>query len=276
MIKNENGKKINDPGKLRTPAILTKGLTRVYGDKTAVDHLELRINEGELFSLLGVNGAGKTTTIRMLCCLSTPTEGTAEIKGHDIRKEQDMVKSLVGISTQDTAVAEKLTVEENLRFIAEIYGKLPRKNGAAAQTAQGNEQNSDGDQNAVERIIRIFGLEEVRKKKAKTLSGGWKRRLSIAMALIGEPEILFLDEPTLGMDVLARRELWKIINTLKGRTTIILTTHYMEEAEALSDRIGIMISGKLVMTGTLAELEEKTGKKGLEEVFISVAENEAR
>ena len=236
------------------PAIMTKGLTRDYGEKRAVDHLELMVQEGELFSLLGVNGAGKTTTIRMLCCLSTPTEGTAQILGHDVQKEADTVKSLVGISTQDTAVAEKLTVEENLRFMAEIYGK-DRKD-------------------AVERIIRDFQLEEVRNKRAKTLSGGWKRRLSIAMALIGEPRVLFLDEPTLGMDVLARRELWKIIEGLKKNTTIILTTHYMEEAEALSDRIGIMISGRLVMTGTLAELEEKTGKKGLEEVFVSVAEKE--
>ena len=236
------------------PAIMTKGLTRDYGEKRAVDHLELMVQEGELFSLLGVNGAGKTTTIRMLCCLSIPTEGTAQILGHDVRKEADTVKGLVGISTQDTAVAEKLTVEENLRFMAEIYGK-DRKD-------------------AVERIIRDFQLEEVRNKRAKTLSGGWKRRLSIAMALIGEPRVLFLDEPTLGMDVLARRELWKIIEGLKKNTTIILTTHYMEEAEALSDRIGIMISGRLVMTGTLAELEEKTGKKGLEEVFVSVAEKE--
>ena len=232
-------------------AIRTNGLTKKYNDKTAVDHLDLTIREGELFALLGVNGAGKTTTIRMLSCLSSPTEGTAEVFGHEVSQEPDTVKSLIGISTQDTAVAEKLTVEENLRFMAEIYGKT---------------------QESAEKIIQDFGLEEVRRKRAKTLSGGWKRRLSIAMALIGEPKVLFLDEPTLGMDVLARRELWKIIEELKGKTTIILTTHYMEEAEALSDRIGVMISGRLVALGTLAELEERTGKKGLEEVFISLAE----
>ena len=232
-------------------AIRTNGLTKKYNEKTAVDHLDLTIPEGELFALLGVNGAGKTTTIRMLSCLSSPTEGTAEVFGHEVSQEPDTVKSLIGISTQDTAVAEKLTVEENLRFMAEIYGKT---------------------RESADRIIQDFGLDEVRRKRAKTLSGGWKRRLSIAMALIGEPKVLFLDEPTLGMDVLARRELWKIIEELKGKTTIILTTHYMEEAEALSDRIGVMINGRLVALGTLAELEERTGKKGLEEVFISLAE----
>ena len=232
-------------------AIRVTDLTKMYGEKTAVDHLNLTVQEGEMFSLLGVNGAGKTTTIRMLSCLSTPTSGTAEVFGHDVTKEADMVKSLVGISTQDTAVAEKLTVEENLRFMAEIFDK--------------NKDDAD-------RVIKTFGLTEVRKKKAKTLSGGWKRRLSIAMAVIGNPKLLFLDEPTLGLDVLARRELWKIIKEIKKNTTIILTTHYMEEAEALSDRIGIMIDGHMVMIGTLSELEEKTGKKGLEEVFIHVAE----
>ncbi len=234
-------------------AIRTENLRKEYKDKTAVKDLCLTVQEGELFSLLGVNGAGKTTTIRMLTCLSTPTGGKAEIFGHDVTKEADSVKQLVGISTQDTAVAEKLTVEENLRFMAEIYDK---------------------DTAAADEVIRTFGLEEVRRKKAKTLSGGWKRRLSIAMAVIGKPRILFLDEPTLGLDVLARRELWKVIEQLKKNTTIILTTHYMEEAEALSDRIGIMIEGEMVRLGTLEELEAETGKKGLEEVFISVAEKE--
>ena len=238
---------------MKNIAIQMTDLTKKYGEKTAVDHLNLTVQEGEMFSLLGVNGAGKTTTIRMLSCLSTPTSGEALVFGHDVTKEADTVKSLVGISTQDTAVAEKLTVEENLRFMAEIFGK----------------KKEDAD-----RVIQTFGLAEVRNKKAKTLSGGWKRRLSIAMAVIGDPKILFLDEPTLGLDVLARRELWKIIEEIKKNTTIILTTHYMEEAEALSDRIGIMINGRMVRLGTLAELEEETGKKGLEEVFVHVAEKE--
>ena len=238
---------------MKNIAIQMTDLTKKYGEKTAVDHLNLAVQEGEMFSLLGVNGAGKTTTIRMLSCLSTPTSGEALVFGHDVTKEADTVKSLVGISTQDTAVAEKLTVEENLRFMAEIFGK----------------KKEDAD-----RVIKTFSLTEVINKKAKTLSGGWKRRLSIAMAVIGDPKILFLDEPTLGLDVLARRELWKIIEEIKKNTTIILTTHYMEEAEALSDRIGIMINGRLVRLGTLAELEEETGKKGLEEVFVHVAEKE--
>ena len=243
----------------RREAIETKELTKVFGTKTAVDHLSLTVHEGELFALLGVNGAGKTTTIRMLCGLSAMASGTASVLGYDVSRETDQVKRIIGISPQDTAVAEKLTVEENLNFMAEIYGDLP-----------GGKSRRD----RVEELIRVFGLEEFRKKQARTLSGGWKRKLSIAMALIGEPKVIFLDEPTLGLDVLARRELWNVIRKLKGKTTIILTTHYMEEAEALADRIGIMVSGRLVDLGTLAELEEKSGKKGLEEVFIAAAERE--
>ena len=231
--------------------IETKGLTKRYKDNTAVDGLELSIKEGELFALLGINGAGKTTTIRMLTCLSKPTEGTARVYDADVTKDSDKVKKVVGISTQDTAVAGKLTVEENLRFMADIYGV---------------------DRSNVEKVIEDFSLSEVRKKKAKQLSGGWQRRLSIAMAVIGEPKILFLDEPTLGLDVIARRELWKEIEKLRAKMTIILTTHYMEEAEALADRIGVMIKGKMVELGTLQELEKRTGKKGLEEVFISITE----
>ena len=231
--------------------IETKGLTKRYKDNTAVDGLELSIKEGELFALLGINGAGKTTTIRMLTCLSKPTEGTAKVYDADVIKDSDKVKKVVGISTQDTAVAGKLTVEENLRFMADIYGV---------------------DRSNVEKVIEDFSLSEVRKKKAKQLSGGWQRRLSIAMAVIGDPKVLFLDEPTLGLDVIARRELWKEIEKLRKKMTIILTTHYMEEAEALADRIGVMIKGKMVELGTLQELEERTGKKGLEEVFVSITE----
>lgn len=231
-------------------AVKTVNLTKKYKDKTAVDGINLSINEGELFALLGVNGAGKTTTIRMLSCLSTPTDGKAYVFEKDVVKENDSVKNMIGISPQDTAVAEKLTVEENLKFMASIYSK---------------------DNERVEEIIKMFKLSEVRNSRTKTLSGGWKRKLSIAMAIIGEPKILYLDEPTLGLDVLARRELWKEIEILKKSMTIILTTHYMEEAEALSDRIAVMIDGKIAAVGTLEELEEMTGKKGLEEVFVSIA-----
>ncbi len=234
--------------------ILTSGLTKCYKDKTAVDNLSISIPSGQLVALLGVNGAGKTTTIRMLSCLSKPTAGTASVFGHDVEKEADAVKHLVGISTQDTAVAENLTVRENLEFMAGIYLDKTRIREAA------------------DKAIKAFSLEEYEQKRAKTLSGGWKRKLSIAMAIIGEPKVLFLDEPTLGLDVLARRQLWREIEKLKERMSIVLTTHYMEEAEALADRILVMIEGKVVAEGTLKELEDMTGKQGLEEVFISIAE----
>ena len=238
-------------------AIKIQELTKQYGDKTAVDHIDLEIMQGELFALLGANGAGKTTTIRMLSCLSTPTEGSAAVLGHDVTKEADEVKSVIGISTQDTAVAENLTVEENLRFMTEIHlGEKATKESIAEKTKN---------------MIELFQLEEVKNKKAKTLSGGWQRKLSIAMAIITEPKVLYLDEPTLGLDVLSRRQLWKEIMKLKNQMTIILTTHYMEEAEALADRIAIMIDGKINALGTLSELEEQTGKKGMEEVFVQIA-----
>ena len=238
--------------------IKISGLTKEYSGVKAVDGLNLEIMEGELFALLGVNGAGKTTTIRMLTGLSEPTGGTAELFGKDIRRDIDKIKPLVGISTQDTAVADNLTVEENLRFMAGVY--FPGK------------ENKKKVDTRVKEVIATFGLEEVKNRKAKTLSGGWQRKLSIAMAVIGEPKVLFLDEPTLGLDVLARRELWKAVEILKKSTTIILTTHYMEEAEALADRIAVMIKGHLASLGTLEELEKATGRKGLEEVFISIAE----
>lgn len=237
-------------------AVKAVSLTKRYRDLTAVDGIDLSIEKGELMALLGVNGAGKTTAIRMFTCLSEPTSGEAFINGHSVITEKEAVKEMIGISTQDTAVAEKLTVEENLIFMAGISGAA----------------NREEMRKRAEEIIGIFGLGEVRGRRAGTLSGGWQRKLSIAMALIGDPEVIFLDEPTLGLDVLARRELWEVIRGLKGKKTIILTTHYMEEAEALSDRIAVMIKGKIKALGTLEELEELTGKKGLEEVFVAIAE----
>ena len=239
-------------------AIETRGLTKRFGEKTAVDGLSLQAPEGEMLALLGVNGAGKTTTIRMLSCLSIPTAGECFVCGHSCREAAAQVKQRIGLSPQDTAVAENLTVRENLGFMARVYG-LDR-----AEAVQRTEE-----------IIALMGLAEVEKSRAKTLSGGWKRRLSIAMALIGRPEVLFLDEPTLGLDVLARREMWRVIRGLKGKMTILLTTHYMEEAEALADRIAVMLKGRLVAVGTLAELEKQTGKRGLEEVFVALAEGGA-
>jgi len=235
-------------------AIKTENLIKQYKDKTAVDGLTLSVSEGELIALLGVNGAGKTTTVKMLTCLTKPTGGKAEIMGFDVMKDPDEVKRLVGVSPQDTSVAENLTVKENLEFMAGLYLTKDKADAAVART------------------IKAFGLEEFKNKKAKLLSGGYKRKLSIAMAIIGDPKVLFLDEPTLGLDVLARRQLWREIEALKKDMTIVLTTHYMEEAQALADRIVIMSEGKVMAIGTLAELEKMTGKTGLEDVFVSIVE----
>jgi len=232
-------------------AIKTTALTKRYGELTAVDSLELSIHEGETFALLGVNGAGKTTAIKMLSCLIRLTSGNAEVMGHDILTESLAVKELINVSPQETAVAPNLTVRENLELICSLYGH---------SKAASHEKTS--------RMIADFNLGSVEKKRAATLSGGWMRRLSIAMALITEPKILFLDEPTLGLDVLARRELWELIEGLRGRVTTILTTHYLEEAEALSDRIGIMVSGRLAAMGTAAELKALAGKDNFEDAFV--------
>ena len=236
-------------------AIEIKALTRRFGDVTAVDALDLTVPEGELFALLGVNGAGKTTLIRMLCALLPPTSGDALLLGRSVTRESAAAKALVNVSPQETAVAGGLTVRENLAFIAGIYGR-PRREALAAADA----------------MIERLGLREVAKRRAKQLSGGWQRRLSIAMGLITEPRVLFLDEPTLGLDVLARRELWQVIRALKGTVTVVLTTHYMEEAEALADRIAVMADGHLLTSGTLEELEKETGETGLENAFIALVE----
>lgn len=236
-------------------AIEINELVKKFGDKTAVNKISFSIEEGELFSLLGVNGAGKTTTIRMLSELSKPTDGSAAVFGHSIITEADAVKKLINISPQETAVAPNLTVRENLELMAEIYGY-------SRETAKIK----------TEAIMKQFSMDEVEKTKAKTLSGGWQRRLSIAMALISEPKVLFLDEPTLGLDVLARRELWHIVEKLKGKMTIILTTHYMEEAEALSDRVAVMVQGEIKALGRVDELKTLTHTENLEEAFIAIAE----
>ena len=234
-------------------AIKITNLTKRYKDLTAVDNLSLTIHEGELFSLLGVNGAGKTTTIKMLSCLTSPTEGDAFLLGHSITKERTAVKELIAVSPQETAVAPALTVRENLELIAGIHGFSQEK------------QNDK-----IQELAALLELESVLDKKASKLSGGYQRRLSIAMALISEPKILFLDEPTLGLDVIARSDLWSIIRALKSKATIILTTHYMEEAEALSDRIAIMKEGKLLVCDTADAIKQKTEAKSFEEAFIRI------
>ena len=234
-------------------AIKTMALAKRYKNLTAVDSLDLEIGQGELFSLLGVNGAGKTTTIKMLTCLTAPTDGDALVGGYRITKEAEQVKQLIGVSPQETAVAPNLSVEENLELICGIHGFSKKKTRVKIQE-----------------LCRQFDLDSVLKRKAGKLSGGWQRRVSIAMALISEPQILFLDEPTLGLDVLARHDLWETIQTLKGKITIILTTHYMEEAQTLSDRIGIMKDGRLLAVGTVEELNRKAGTDDFEAAFVSI------
>ncbi|MBR2411218.1 MAG: ABC transporter ATP-binding protein [Clostridia bacterium] len=233
--------------------IKTTQLVKRYKNITAVDKLDLEIHEGELFSLLGVNGAGKTTTIKMLSCLTRPTEGDAFVGGYSVTKESEQVKRLIGVSPQETAVAPGLSVKENLELICGIHRFSKEK--TSAKIAELSDQ---------------FSLEDVLNRKAGKLSGGWQRRVSIAMALISEPKILFLDEPTLGLDVIARHELWGAIRSMKGKITIILTTHYMEEAEALSESIGIMKNGKLLAQGTVAELNAKAKTKDFESAFVSI------
>ena len=239
-------------------AIEIRKLTKDYKDIRAVDSLDLEIREGELFALLGVNGAGKTTTIKMLCCITTPTSGDALLNGKSIASEADEVKKNIAVSPQETAVAPNLSVEENLMLMCGVHGLDKLKS-----LQKTNE------------MVEEFKLDRIRTKKASKLSGGWQRRLSIAMALISEPQILFLDEPTLGLDVIARSELWDTIRGLKGRMTIILTTHYMEEAEELSDRIGVMRDGHLLAVGTAAELKEKTGEDKFENAFIKLVKGGA-
>ena len=234
-------------------AIRTTGLTKKYKDVTAVDSLNLEILKGEVFSLLGVNGAGKTTAIKMLSCLTPPTSGTANVGGADIISQTEEVKRIIAISPQETAVAPNLTAKENLELMCGIHG-LSKEEGKSK----------------TDELSKIFGLSGVLSRKAGKLSGGWQRRLSIAMALVSNPSILFLDEPTLGLDVIARSELWDVIRMLKDETTVILTTHYMEEAEALSDRIGIMKEGRLLTVGTAEEIMHMTGKSRFEEAFVSV------
>ena len=234
-------------------AIQIKELTKRYRELTAVDRLSLTIEEGELMALLGVNGAGKTTTIKMLSCLTAPSDGDALLHGKSICRDTAEVKAMIAVSPQETAVAPGLSVKENLELMCGIHGfSAERRRGKIAE------------------LTELLGLGEVIGRRASKLSGGWQRRLSIAMALISEPKILFLDEPTLGLDVLARSDLWDLIRTLKGRVTIILTTHYMEEAEALADRITIMKDGRLLICGTAEQIKAEAGVEQFEQAFVRI------
>lgn len=239
-------------------AIKIEGFTKKYKEVVAVDNLSLAVHKGELFSLLGVNGAGKTTTVKMLSCLIQPTSGDAFLNGKSICKDAAAVKSLIGVSPQETAVAPGLSAYENLALMCGVHGFSKEK-----------------QKTKIAELTELLGLKAVIQKKAGKLSGGWQRRLSIAMALISEPEILFLDEPTLGLDVLARSDLWDLIRSLKGKVTIILTTHYMEEAEALSDRIAIMKDGKLLICDTPDKIKEMAGTDHFEQAFVNIVKGVA-
>ena len=240
-------------------AIQTTNLTKTYRDVTAVDRLNLQVEQGELFALLGVNGAGKTTAIKMLSCLTKPTGGQAFVEGYSVTKEARRVKARIGVSPQETAVAPQLSVRENLELLCGIYG-----------------YDREKTRTKIGQLAQEFRLQEVLTRKAGRLSGGYGRRLSIALALVGEPAVLFLDEPTLGLDVIARSELWQVIQGLKGATTVVLTTHYMEEAAALADRVGIMREGRLLTVGTVPELVETTGAASFEQAFVAIVKEGAR
>ena len=251
----------NTPINRRTlmDAVTTMSLTKKYQSLIAVDSLNLKISRGELFALLGVNGAGKTTTVKMLSCLTSPTAGDAVVGGYSVLTAPLAVRTVIGISPQETAVAPNLTVRENLDLMCCFRGF-----------------SKDKRKQKIRSLTEKFNLQDILHRKTGKLSGGWQRRVSIAMALIGEPSILFLDEPTLGLDVIARRELWDIIKSLKGQVTVILTTHYMEEAEALSDRVGIMKDGKLLTVGTVQQIKEMTGADTFENAFISIVKDGAQ
>lgn len=232
--------------------ISISNLSKHYKNVRALNDLSLSVKEGELFAVLGVNGAGKTTLIKILCALTKKTSGKVFVGGYDLDNELDKIKEIVDISPQETSVALNLSVKENLQFFASIYNNTDTK--------------------YIEDIISTFKLNEVLNQRAKTLSGGYKRRLSIAIALISKPKILFLDEPTLGLDVFARRELWAIINKLKDKVTIILTSHYLEEIEALCDRVAILSKGKLLQVGTIDEIKKISNANSFEDAFIKVVE----
>lgn len=237
-------------------SIVVTDLCKDYREVRALDRVSLTVGRGELFGLLGINGAGKTTLIKILSGLVSKTSGDATVEGLSVPRDMEKIKEILSVSPQETAIAPNLTVLENLRFFASVYGKTDEEN--------------------LRRIISTFHLEEVLDRRAKTLSGGWGRRLSIALALVTEPRVLFLDEPTLGLDVLARRELWDIIRALRGKITIVLTSHYLEEIEALCDRVAILASGNLLDIGTVSEIKERTGKESFEDAFVATVERGVR
>lgn len=234
-------------------AIKVSNLTKQFKNVLAVNNISFNVKEGEIFGVLGLNGAGKTTTIKMMSGLTRPTSGNIKVFDYDIYKDINKIKSIIGVSPQESAIANNLTVKENIELMASLYFKDKAK-----------------IKNNTERVINNLGLESYINRRAKTLSGGYKRRLSIAMALVTNPRILFLDEPTLGLDVINRHELWNVINSIRGKVTIILTSHYMEEISALVDDIAIMKNGKILMINNLETILKSTNTNSLEEAFIKI------
>ena len=220
-------------------AIKTFGLTKTFGSRKAVDEINLAVKKGDVFSLIGPNGAGKTTIIKMLSCLLKPTVGTATIMNYDIKKNYSEVKRIIDVSPQETAIACHLTAWENLILMGGVNGLKKQETEKRAK-----------------KLIKLMGLTQRANEQVQKFSGGMQRRLSIAMALISDPPVLFLDEPTLGLDPQARRAIWEQIEHLKGEKTIILTTHYLEEADALADRVAIIRQGTIIAEGTPQELKE--------------------
>lgn len=235
------------------PAVRTAGLRRAFGAIVAVHGLDLAIARGEVFGLLGPNGSGKTTTIRMLTGLLAPTDGTASVVGLDVVAEPERVRERIGYMSQRFGLYDDLTVEENLRFYAAIYGILGRERAARLAAH-----------------LTELGLEGRRRQLAGTLSGGWKQRLALACATAHRPELLFLDEPTAGVDPAARRAFWATIRALATRgTTVLVTTHYMDEAERC-DRLAFMSRGQLIAVGTGAEITTRFGQRTIEDVFVAL------
>lgn len=230
-------------------------LTKKYGEVTALDGCSLSVEEGRLFGLLGVNGAGKTTLIKILCGLTCATDGEAFVFGKSVKSELAAVKKVIAVSPQETSVAGRLTVRENLEFFASVYLS-----------------GRDECRRAVEETIETFSLGEVLNRRAGKLSGGWQRRLSIAAALISSPKLLFLDEPTLGLDVLARRELWRVIERVRLKTTVVLTSHYLEEIDALCDGVAVLDRGRLIAEGTVEEIKSGCGAETFEDAFVKIVE----
>ena len=224
-------------------AIKTNNLTKTFGNRIAVSNLNIEIKPGEIFSLLGTNGAGKTTTIKMLCCLIQPASGSASVMGFDIIKKQQKIKEIIGVSPQETAIAGHLNTLENLLLMGGVFGLKTVESKRRAKN-----------------LMDLMELED-RKDQSRKLSGGLQRRLNIAMALMSDPQILFLDEPTLGLDPHARKSVWNYIEKLKSEKTILLTTHYLEEADSLADHIAIMDKGKIIESGTSSELKKRYTSK---------------